>query len=156
MGNSNTQIPSDYTASSGTITALDINSFATKCGSGVYDRCKGQTVDISTAGFTTFIGMLTDAVFFINGFGENLIASNMTIYLAKAYAMFFCAFDASYLNLYLVLEAAYYFTRYFGYNDEMMSYVNQGYEYICTCDLELTFVTSFGLGNQNAEIMAAC
>ena len=101
---------------------------------------------VSLNGFRTFMSQLVAVVFFINTTMSLTITSSFTVLMAKAYGAYMCVFQTTNTNVWMILAAAYYFARYAGAQDTYMSYLNMANEYICTCMLDIAFMSQFGVG----------
>ena len=59
--------------------------------------------------------------------------SGMSTNVVKGINALRCAFLNGFIQTYLLVAAAYYAARQFGYAGELQKYINEAQPYICTC-----------------------
>ena len=113
------------------------NAIEFTCMTGVSRFCEGQTVPISQQGFRTFIADIVAVAFFLQTMGGLMISADLSVYYAKSLGAYMCVFKASQVNLWLVLQAVYYFMRAAGAESMLTDSMNTVNEYVCTCLLDI-------------------
>ena len=133
------------------------------CGQAIKAKCVGKTLPMSTCTGETCIEDLAQRgiseVVSLGTFAINIVLANFVDVLSDNQIIGLnalrCAFLNGFINVYNLVAAVFYLLRQFNQAELVQKYVDDYYPVLCTCQNDITFVTSF-LRLGGAEKFMSC
>ena len=127
------------------------------CGTSVSQSCAQVELPMTPAGWQLLVSEAVDAASFILSASLQSMSQGYSINQIRAVNAGRCMVLSLGENFWTWIASAYYFSKQFGFDQDVVTYVRTFYPYVCTCNQDAnTFARILGGNQRTASIMSAC